>query len=573
MKNNKEGSIKYFAYIRKSSESEDRQILSIPSQKEKIKEIFEDLDIEFVEDSKSAFHPENRPNFANMLDRIKQGKRTGIVAWHPNRLARNEIDAAQITYLVRMGIIEDLKFCSYTFNNEPEGIVMLQFALSQSQYESARKGKDVKRGMSQKADMGHPPYQAVNGYINVPGRAKGLSKWERDPERFILIRKAWDLLLTGKYTPMEVLYTLNKEWGYRTIKRSRSGGGPISRSTFYKMINDPAYYGSFEYPKKSGNFHEADYPRMISREEFNRTQMFLGGRGRIIDRKLNFPYTGLIHCKDCNCQITAEEKIQVICSECKNKFSCINKKICPACDTKIEDMHQAVFLNYTYYHGTRKKNPNCKNCRISISQDELEQQINDYLGKIEINKRYLEWAVKYLEKAHKLEYTTRETILKSQQRNYRKIAEKIDRLLELRLAGEVNEEEYRKKKVELLEEKERYQELLNDINNRQNQWLDLSEKTFNFAHLARTKFINGNSDKRREILAALGSNMTLKDGKISINAPQPFIVIKEGLEKVPEARIGFEHDKIGLSKRKKESLDSPNPDWLPGKDSNLQPFR
>ena len=62
--------IKYFAYVRKSTEGEERQALSIPAQKDKLNEIFGKLDIEFVEDKASALKPFNRQEFADMFERI-----------------------------------------------------------------------------------------------------------------------------------------------------------------------------------------------------------------------------------------------------------------------------------------------------------------------------------------------------------------------------------------------------------------------------------------------------------------------------------------------------------------------
>ncbi len=64
---------KYFAYLRKSSEGEERQALSIPSQKDKTIEFFDCLDIEFVVEKHSAFLPDNRPAFADMIARMKRG--------------------------------------------------------------------------------------------------------------------------------------------------------------------------------------------------------------------------------------------------------------------------------------------------------------------------------------------------------------------------------------------------------------------------------------------------------------------------------------------------------------------
>ena len=71
----KENQIKYFAYVRKSTEGEERQALSIESQKDKVKEIHPNLDIvEILEEKHSAFKPYNRPVFENMIRRIRLGE-------------------------------------------------------------------------------------------------------------------------------------------------------------------------------------------------------------------------------------------------------------------------------------------------------------------------------------------------------------------------------------------------------------------------------------------------------------------------------------------------------------------
>lgn len=46
MSKSTEPKIKYFAYVRKSSENKERQALSIGAQKEKVRDMFPDLDIE-----------------------------------------------------------------------------------------------------------------------------------------------------------------------------------------------------------------------------------------------------------------------------------------------------------------------------------------------------------------------------------------------------------------------------------------------------------------------------------------------------------------------------------------------
>src|SRR5665213_3682070 len=157
--------LRYVAYLRKSSEDEERQILSIESQRAKSKERFGDLNIvAWLEESKSAFEPDKRPEFEKLLRLLDSGKIDGIVAWHPDRMSRNEVDASAITYRIRQGIIKDLKFASYSFDNSPEGIMMLQMTMSQSQYFSAKLSKDIRRGNEKKRQLGQLTGRAHEGF-------------------------------------------------------------------------------------------------------------------------------------------------------------------------------------------------------------------------------------------------------------------------------------------------------------------------------------------------------------------------------------------------------------------------
>ena len=78
----------------------------------------------------------------------------------------------------------------------------------------------------------------------------------KDPERFSLIRRMWDLMLNGLHTPAKILEMANKEWGFRTRPTRRKGGKPFARSAIYKIFTHPFYYGRFEYPKNSGQWYK-----------------------------------------------------------------------------------------------------------------------------------------------------------------------------------------------------------------------------------------------------------------------------------------------------------------------------
>lgn len=96
---------------------------------------------------------------------------------------------------------------------------MLQIVLSQSKYFVDKLSKDVGRGMRSKLEKGHFPHQAWTGYLNDRNSRTIVV----DPERFPLLRRAVDLLLTGAYSVPQVLNILNNDWGYRTRRTRKTG--------------------------------------------------------------------------------------------------------------------------------------------------------------------------------------------------------------------------------------------------------------------------------------------------------------------------------------------------------------
>ena len=114
--------IKYFLYARKSTEDEERQVMSIEAQLVELKEYAKREELEIVEEfieSKSAKKP-GREIFNAMVEKIHASKSpVGILAWHPDRLARNSVDGGQIIYLIDQGKIASLPFPTFWFEPIP----------------------------------------------------------------------------------------------------------------------------------------------------------------------------------------------------------------------------------------------------------------------------------------------------------------------------------------------------------------------------------------------------------------------------------------------------------------------
>ena len=106
-------------YARKSTESEDRQILSIDSQVRELKmhAVREGFQVEKVfTESMSAKAP-GRPVFNELYMLIQKGKLDGIVCWKLDRLARNPVDGGAIIWAVEENKLKHLVTPQRSFNN------------------------------------------------------------------------------------------------------------------------------------------------------------------------------------------------------------------------------------------------------------------------------------------------------------------------------------------------------------------------------------------------------------------------------------------------------------------------
>ncbi|MFH1564324.1 MAG: zinc ribbon domain-containing protein, partial [bacterium] len=249
----------------------------------------------------------------------------------------------------------------------------------------------------------------------------------------------------------------------------------------------------------------------------------------------DFAFTGLIRCGECGAMITAEDK---------------TKK------QKNGNVHY-----YTYYHCTKRKNPDCS--QKTIRQEELENQIKEVLDQIEIPEDFKEWALEIIKDQNKQESGSRGQILTNLQKEYNICVKKIDRLIDMRANEEINEEEFASKKSELSKEKSRLQELLGDTDKRVDDWIEKAETMLNFAEKAKSKFESGTLEEKRAILSILGSNLSLKDGKLTVNLQKPLTCIKSAVPEIKAIHNRLEPLKIGFNKRKMGVFYSQNSMLLP----------
>ena len=159
---------KFFLYARKSTDVEDKQVLSIDAQLNELREFANRDGIIIVAEliEKQSAKTPGRPIFNAMLERIEAGEADGILAWHPDRLARNSVDGGRIIYMLDTGKIKTLKFPRSWFENTPQGKLMLHNDFGFSKYFVDSLSENTKRGLREKVRRGEFPGLAPIGYLN-----------------------------------------------------------------------------------------------------------------------------------------------------------------------------------------------------------------------------------------------------------------------------------------------------------------------------------------------------------------------------------------------------------------------
>ncbi|MFM2357882.1 MAG: hypothetical protein RJA61_619 [Candidatus Parcubacteria bacterium] len=536
---------RYFLYVRKSSEGEDRQVQSIPDQIAQLMKLAKDSNLEIIEtleESKSAKSPGARPVFSKMLERIENGEANAILCWEINRLSRNPVDSGTIQWMLQQRILKSIRTINREYKPDDNALLLSVESGSANQFILDLK-KGVKRGIDSKITKGHAPILAPLGYLNTKIEIRGENYIIRDKERFHIIRKIWDLMLTGNYTPPKILEIANNDWCLRTRKMRRRGGKPISRSTIYKILTNPFYYGYFVY---SGQTYKGEHEAMISIDEYDKVQILLGREGRPRPKKHQFPFTGIIRCGECNSAITAIEKTKIIKSTGKLK-------------------------TFTYYYCTRKKNQKCSQ-RKHTSTENLEAQIDSELTKLSILPEFKDLALEIIRENNDTELENRTKIYENQQKTLIENQKQLDNLTRMRYRELISDEEFIKEREQIQNQIIKIREEIKATEKRADDWIELTEKTFEFACFARSIFANGDINTKKGIFTALGQNYILKDQKLFISSNEWLKPISEQYPAIENEYRRLELGKNKSTQRQKDAFASLRPLMRGRADLNRRPL-
>ena len=460
---------KFFLYARKSTDEPERQVLSIEAQLFELREFAkkENLNIvrEFVE-SKTAKEP-GREIFNDMVACIEKNEAEGILAWHPDRLARNSIDGGRIIYLVDTGKITTLKFPTFWFDPTPQGKFMLSIAFGQSKYYVDNLSENIKRGIRQKLRNGIWPAWAPLGYLNDKNQRKIVV----DKEKAKYIKRAFEMYSTGEY-PLAQLRKIINSIGLVGKKNK-----VLSVSNYQYMLKNPIYCGIIRY---KGELYDGKHEPIITKKLFDKCQEVMARKSKPKTPKLKpYIYRGLFRCGECGCFITTETQ------KGHNYLRCTKRKV--RCSQKY------------------------------AREDAITSQIKKEIQKVSLCSAWAKNCINELEK-EKMEKAQAESSFAQKVRN--ELAEneqKLDRLLDLHLDGSLSQAEYATKKQKLVLAKKDLEEKLSAFERKNHNRFERMIQFIKEANQAENIALQENPERIRDFLKKIGSNFRIAERTLSLD--------------------------------------------------------
>jgi site-specific DNA recombinase len=475
-------------YARKSTESDDRQVLSIDSQIQELKLLAMRRGMqvdEVLTEARSAKAP-GRPTFGQLMKRVNKGEIAGVLCWKMDRLARNHFDHGQVLQALADGklarvITSDRE---YTADGNDRFLGNFELGIATKFIDDLR--TNVRRGNRARFQQGWPNFRPPIGYLE--DRTGPTTVVAQDPGRFPLVREMWDGLLSGAMNPMQVTRWA-EEKGLRTRKTAHLGGKPLTFQYVYRMFANPFYMGLIRL--KSGESYRGSHAPMVTPDEFEQAQQLLGRPGRSHYVRHVFAYAGMLKCGFCG------------------------KTMVPEVHTKRSGKR------FVYYRcrGRTQGKPCPNPC---LPEAALEHQLEADLRRVTLPPAAVQWIAETIRAKLDATLVQRAAQRVAVEKALEDASRESDSLLTLKLRSQVDDETFERRRLGLLDQQAKLRVQLDQPAPAPETLLKRIEEVLNFSVSLPEAFREGDPVRRRAIFHAICANPTAKDRKALYKANEPW---------------------------------------------------
>ncbi len=483
----------YIAYYRKSTDTEDKQVLSLDGQQEAVRAYAEKNDLTIAGEVKESFSAKKpgRLEFNRMIGQAKKGQIRGIIAYKLDRLTRNYADLGALAGLIEQGVeIHDTSYGVYKDDSNSFIMIGINTAIASAKIKGL--SEDTKRGLRQKRELGWFPGYAPTGYVNN----KTNKTIEVDTGRAPFVRKAFELYDSGQYS-LEALTKKLYDDGFR----SRANSDHISKTTLSQILRNPIYYGHF---RSNGELFKGRHKPLVSKALWDRVQDRLNGKAQTKGEKKHvFTYRGFLSCSECGCSITAEKQ-----------------------------------KGHIYYRCTKSRG---KCGQPYIREEELQIQLAGIFDPLIIDKQTSDFIHARLKELYQEDKAYQGSVTKSLRIKLANLKDEKRRLYRKMINDDIDDREmYNELKEEIDTQIDRIEQKIAQLRQSTHDWLEQSSNLLELSRIAKKLFLSGNVAGKRKLLDSVSSNRTLKGRKVHYSYKKPFDILAKGHDRTNWLPIAYD---------------------------------
>ena len=462
------------AYCRVSTDKQEEQGYSLPSQEKFCRQKAKDSHLELVKifsGHESAYKP-GRKMLQEMLDYIIENDIKHVICYAKDRLSRNPYDNLKIRELQDSFGIQ-VHFCNHVFSNDAMGRFSEHIIEGTAEFQSRYISERTKTGMIQKLSQGQWCQVAPYGYVNN----KETKAVDVDPREAENVRWLYQQYASGNYslTTLQMAFDSN---GRYYIPNHRK----ITRSNLERILKNQFYIGLMVW---DGQTFYGNHEKIISNELFQSVQSVFKAANKPRMSKLTFTYSGLITCERCGCAITSEIK--------KGQ--------------------------YIYYHCTRGRG----DCEVEyVRQEIIDSQVEKMIQQLSFPDKFTNAILKTLRACHKDEVGQNERAISQLSKRKTEILNKIDRAYEDKLDGRIDPEFWETKNAKWRMEIAEIESQIKTFSEPNVNWYEDGIKIIELTKRLYPLWLVQDSTEKRKMVQILLSNLTLDGANLHHNWRKPF---------------------------------------------------
>lgn len=470
----------YFSYIRVSTAKQGHTGTSIAEQREAINRYAQRWGLQITQEfeEKETAAKQGRPVFSQMMKALRRGQGRGIIIHKIDRSARNLRDWAELGDMIDAGF--EIHFANENLDLYSRGGRLsadIQAVVAADYIRNLR--EEVKKGFYGRLKQGFYPMPAPIGY-----RDSGAARPKvPDPVRGPLVRKAFELYATGRYS----ICTLVEEM-YELGLRNKAGE-KVAKNTLNDLLRNPFYTGLIRI-KSKGELYQGQHLPIISQRLFDDVQDVMNGK-KLGDKRVHeFTFRKLLICHLCKKRLIGELQKGNVYYRCQMK----------TCEQKtIREDQVELGLKRVFEH---------------LSFNEKENQVL----RREIKRRY--------ERVNEF----KESGIRAIQLELEQIRSRLSNLTDAYIDGVLDKNLYLEKKNGLVKEEGAVRERLRRLEQGGEKMLAQVEKFLELVNSAYESYKLATAEERRELVRMITSNLEVEGKNLIVKLNYPFEIVVDRMK-------------------------------------------